>query len=432
MSDYDDGPGRTRGIQGSYATVQNTRKIPYLKTNRINAADRAMLSKFFDKQPFFARSWDIYHFEDTDNTKDFFLLPMAQVEQFLWMIEEETGVVLKKPVQFNFPEEAYTDELSLLGTSTTEFEYDDLVASINPPDYENTKGTIKSMTTKTNKAYKAERKRLTSLVHGLQQVVLARRWLGFADAQDPEQVRLRTLFVCVDVESHEVNHSAILEVGVTRLDTAELWGEDGNGEPPQSFEELMKKVEVRHFRVKENRFLKNGRFVADCADKFCFGKTEWVGLQEAPAVMAQLFRFPDGGSGRVVFVGHDAGTDKQYLKKLGYNPDNINGLEMLDTAKMWKAIKQEANPKGLGGLCKELDITAWHLHNAGNDAAYTFQCLLKMALDYCPDRGQQPETVQPPPTPEVKRIIVKLPDPSCYPPNPPKTARCTVVLFLER
>lgn len=361
-----DAPERTRGIPGIYSTVQNVRKLPYVRgAGRISGGDRAMLSKFFDKAPFFSQTWDLYHFEDTDNAKDVWLLSMAQIDKFLAMIRDETGVVIKRPAQYNFPPEAYTDELELLGTTTSEQEYEDLIATVAPPDYENTKGTVKSMTTKAHKQYKAEKKRLNSLVHGLQQVVLCRRWLGFADAQDPNEVKLRSLFVCVDVESHELNHRSILEVGVTSLDTKEIWGASGDEEPPHSFDELWKKVKVRHFRLKENRFLKNGRFVSDCSDKFGFGQSEWLGLEEAPAVIAQLFRFEDGEAGRVVFVGHDAGTDKAYLKQLGYNPDNVNGLQTVDTAKMWKAIKQEVNPKGLGALCNELDIIAWHLHNAG-------------------------------------------------------------------
>lgn len=83
----------------------------------------------------------------------------------------------------------------------------------------------------------------------------------------------------------------------------------------------------------------------------------------------------------LIFVGHDVGADIGYLRQLGYDPFNLsNLLETVDSATMFRFLRREPNIRSLGSILAELGITGWNLHNAGNDAVYTLQAMLAIAI----------------------------------------------------
>jgi hypothetical protein len=47
---------------------------------------------------------------------------------------------------------------------------------------------------------------------------------------------------------------------------------------------------------------------------------------------------------------------------------------------MYRAFRREPNNSGLGKVLSDLDIAGWDLHNAGNDAVYTLQAMLAIAV----------------------------------------------------
>ena len=47
---------------------------------------------------------------------------------------------------------------------------------------------------------------------------------------------------------------------------------------------------------------------------------------------------------------------------------------------MWRYLTDENNPRNLATILAELGITAWNLHNAGNDAVYTLQALIAIVI----------------------------------------------------
>ena len=55
---------------------------------------------------------------------------------------------------------------------------------------------------------------------------------------------------------------------------------------------------------------------------------------------------------------------------------------------MWRCFKQENNPRNLATILSELGIIAWNLHNGGNDAVYTLQALLGLAIRSLTDPKQ--------------------------------------------
>ena len=218
------------------------------------------------------------------------------------------------------------------------------------------------------------------------------------------------VFVCVDVESYERSHNIITEIGISTLDTREL-----RGIPPgQDGRAWRDVIRARHFRIREHAHLVNTDFVAGCADRFEFndGQSEWISIQDGPRTVASCFRPPfsaisstesslptdsanvtsltprlplpqnsEPEKRNIILVGHDISQDINYLQRLGYNPLNLSSLlEIIDTASLYRALKRDNNARSLGAILLDLGIAGWNLHNAGNDAAYTLQALLGIAI----------------------------------------------------
>lgn len=68
---------------------------------------------------------------------------------------------------------------------------------------------------------------------------------------------------------------------------------------------------------------------------------------------------------------------------MGYNVLNLGNLkEKHDTAAMYRYLRRETNPRNLGAILADLGITGWNLHNAGNDAVYTLQAMIGIAIKH--------------------------------------------------
>lgn len=215
---------------------------------------------------------------------------------------------------------------------------------------------------------------------------------------------LDVVFMCVDVEAYEREHKAITEIGISSLDTRDLVGVP----PGEGGTAWFSKIRSRHFRIREYSHLKNTEFVVGCADRFekAFGTSEWILRDEAPKVIASCFRPPfatrpwdactssqypsieelqngtthpkesafsssvmqrkdDQPKRNLILVGHDIKTDIGYLRDLGYDVSNLsNLLEAIDTADLYRAFKQEQQPRNLGHILLDLGLTGWNLHNA--------------------------------------------------------------------
>ena len=123
----------------------------------------------------------------------------------------------------------------------------------------------------------------------------------------------------------------------------------------------------------------------------------------------------------VVFVGHDVRNEFEYLRELGsqiFSPsrgtypittveimsnsaglransqffrgttdaaagrgETLNSIiEALDTAVLYRVLVRETHNYSLGKIMLGLGKTAWHLHNAGNDARYTLEALIGICI----------------------------------------------------
>ena len=95
----------------------------------------------------------------------------------------------------------------------------------------------------------------------------------------------------------------------------------------------------------------------------------------------------------LILVGHDVGGDVQYLRSIGYDINNLLNLqEIVDTTRMFRYLKREINLRNLGNVLGDLGISGWNLHNAGNDAVYTLQAMLGIALKHLDAKASKEKT----------------------------------------
>lgn len=185
------------------------------------------------------------------------------------------------------------------------------------------------------------------------------------------------VFVCVDVEAYEKDHTKITEVGVATLDTHHLEdiapGRDGENWRPL--------IRARHFRIRDYAHLVNNEYVSGCPGSFFFGQSEFVSLRDAPATIASCFQPPfcaapesshNGGNSsfretrHLIFLGHDTMTDIKYLQNLGFDPLALpNLLEAQDSANIYRVWRRDDHIAKLGRILEQFDIDHFGLHNAG-------------------------------------------------------------------
>jgi hypothetical protein len=141
-----------------------------------------------------------------------------------------------------------------------------------------------------------------------------------------------------------------------------------------------------------------------------YSESEWISIKNAPQEVSKCFKPPysnptvDSGvkqseapghraldtKRNIILVGHDVITDVNYLKKIGYEIYNLSNLqELIDTSSMYRAFKREPNPLKLGSILANLDIAGRYLHNAGNDAVYTLQAMIGIAIRAFLDRPDE-------------------------------------------
>ncbi|KAI9837998.1 MAG: hypothetical protein M1819_006152 [Sarea resinae] len=222
------------------------------------------------------------------------------------------------------------------------------------------------------------------------------------------------VFIAIDVEAYERDHKKITEIGVSQLDTHDLVALA----PGPNGINWMSKIRSRHFRIREYAHLLNTDFMTSCGDNFEFGDSEWISIHDAARVMEECFSTPFPSSADqnataantptpksstentnmaeektykarpLVLVGHDPGNDVGYLSAppisfhafsppAGHLP---NLLETLDTRALYSALHRTDTSRALGHILLGLGQEAWHLHNAGNDAAYTMRAMLGMCV----------------------------------------------------
>lgn len=158
------------------------------------------------------------------------------------------------------------------------------------------------------------------------------------------------------------------------------------GEDGKPWFELMKHL---HLRPIEHKELVNKRFVKGHPDNFNFGESDLIKLDDTGRVLERIFSDPSriheacnfdteisDVAPTIMLIGHDLKNDTEYLRKLNFTPKHVAGK--IDTQRLARISKSQ--PPGLTKLLAALSIDAKYLHNAGNDAAYTLQALIGVAV----------------------------------------------------
>ncbi|KAH0556471.1 hypothetical protein GP486_005627 [Trichoglossum hirsutum] len=432
--------GQLASIESSFCPVQAVTKYPY-KYIHDRLLQDAVASSFFAGGRFFERHWSIFYIHPPFDVsrKPLLLLPLTQVLSFFDTINKGSTALLRIPSQSDdcgFQVSFAGMEVSFrprhLGESTCRGDFQNLeqmvpaatfrpdgeTPELSPPSERSLEAFKRKMelvheaTKKKSRAARAKKQqdRIEKQREWGRQIKRTQRYLGLRQRQEqggleqasrhelgmtdhfidlespaPYPMESSVVFVSVDIESFERDHRKITEIGISVLDTKDL-----DGVPPgKGGIEWMKHIRAKHLRIREHAHLRNKDFVVGCADRFEFGESRFVGMREAPSIIAESFRFPsaDQTTRNIILLGHGIDGDIEYLKGMGYNPLNLNNLiEVLDTSAMYRYLKREPNPRSLGSVLSDLDIMGWNLHNAGNDAVYTLQAMLAIVIKAATER----------------------------------------------
>lgn len=129
--------------------------------------------------------------------------------------------------------------------------------------------------------------------------------------------------------------------------------------------------------------------------------SEFIKLADIPSTIEQLVE--NGGviNGTttprpVVLVFHESSADLKFLATVGYNILAAkNVVEVVDTREMHQYVTRSKDSTSLASVLGSLRISYMHLHNAGNDAVYTLQAMIGLAvkrrLASLEDAGKEPE-----------------------------------------
>ncbi|KAG2237775.1 hypothetical protein BDF21DRAFT_438033 [Thamnidium elegans] len=182
----------------------------------------------------------------------------------------------------------------------------------------------------------------------------------------------RNVFISIDIEAYEMNHSILLEIGWSMYDAR------------------TDKFLDQHYAIDSYKHLTNGKFVDDQKMRFSFGTTVWCSLKQAFKELRKDLDWAVERDGGFILVGHGLDSDIKYLKERKFlwpTAHKSETLEVEESAKIvtlntdiiyGASINDMHNPPSLGRTLNILNIENWNLHNAGNDAHYTLLLLLKL------------------------------------------------------
>lgn len=84
----------------------------------------------------------------------------------------------------------------------------------------------------------------------------------------------------------------------------------------------------------------------------------------------------------MVLVFHESSSDIKYLRLLSYHVEAAsNVVEIVDTREMHQSLARSNDSASLASVLSRLGIEYTHLHNAGNDAVYTLQAMVGLAVE---------------------------------------------------
>ncbi|PSK53387.1 hypothetical protein B9Z65_8942 [Elsinoe australis] len=190
------------------------------------------------------------------------------------------------------------------------------------------------------------------------------------------------VFMSIDFEASERAQKSglkVTEVGLAILDTRALVYQP----PGTDATSWLSKIVAKHYIVRENQHLVIGTYVSGSPGAFHFGTSEVRGQASTGQHLAYDLRHPpsptamsEGERRSIVLVGHALHNDMKYFEALGVRP--YQDAWVRDTIDTQDLCCYESRLASLGDLLGRLGVEGRDTHNAGNDAVYSLQALVKM------------------------------------------------------
>lgn len=108
------------------------------------------------------------------------------------------------------------------------------------------------------------------------------------DKATPYDLNGNVVFIAVDVEAFERAPNHITEVGISTLDTAGL----RSLPPGHGGVNWIQRIRSRHFRISDHAHLRNTSFCIGDPEKFLFGRSEFVGMDQIGMAVDSCFQPP--------------------------------------------------------------------------------------------------------------------------------------------
>ncbi|GAP87747.1 putative qde-2-interacting protein [Rosellinia necatrix] len=409
--------GETSEIVSTFAPFRLVQEYPHTYVGKSN---RKHMVEFFDRTLLNGRVWDFFCQCHPTGTKDpLLLVPTIQFEQYLNIATHQLSGVFTIPRgtaggkftlsfgEWDAPRPRFlgrtnsTCSIDVLKEHARTLPADNL-GHLTPACYqmyhdkmekiyrslEPTRSKEKSAAAMSRRIQK--RKDSGRMIKRLQRYLGLRQSTSHASFQSstvtnwdtskpaPFKARESVRLVCVDVEAYEKDNRAVTEVGLAILDTDDIV----DTYPGERGENWYSLVQAYHFRIKERSYMVNSQYVQGCPEAFNFGKSEMVSLETINKIVGKVIHDEESRDQRpIIIVGHDIGQDLNYLKKIGYNPWGVKQIvDEIDTKAMFQRVERSMNGRGLAMMCAELGIFGRNYHNAGNDAVYTLQAAIALAI----------------------------------------------------
>lgn len=139
------------------------------------------------------------------------------------------------------------------------------------------------------------------------------------------------VFVSIDVEAYERAQNLITEVGISTLDTADI----RSLAPGQGGSNWMECIRSRHFRISNHEHLRNVTYCIGNPEKFLFGYSEFVSMDEIGEVVDSYFEPP--------YSAHFTHDGK-------YRPQSHPGVTTFQIGDQLKGISFQAGRSVPGGV----------------------------------------------------------------------------------
>lgn len=163
---------------------------------------------------------------------------------------------------------------------------------------------------------------------------------------------LHNTLLCIDIEMYERAQHRTTEFGYTLIDM-----DAGT-------------LNTHHIIVTDFYKHRNRKYVPDNKDNFMYGDSIKLSLADTIAHVDKLLKK------HKYIIGHSVRDDIKHLNQ--HFNINTDGFTLLDTANLYKVLKNIKQTPGVKRLCDEYNVELKHAHNAGNDSHSTACLFLKL------------------------------------------------------